>query len=365
MKNISYIIVFILLSLSTVFAQKVATHTLTNFNVNTLTNKLSFDIYSQRTGDTFIRVGLTSYLISFNSAVLNTPVISNVNPKYTTSSVTGDYDVMTVETSLGNKVNITIHYTGATSGTGDLLSTSGPMGELICTVTLNIAVQSVTTTVSWDTINSAMTDANILQPVTDNYSGSFDSPLPVELSSFNAKTIENSKVKLNWKTQTEIDNYGFDIERCVSGKESQWTKVGFIEGHGNSNSPKEYSFLDGNPTGGSKYLYRLKQVDNDGRFEYSAEVEVDVLPSQYSLSQNYPNPFNPTTKINFSLPEKSSVRIVLYNSIGEEVSEILNSEYEPGVYNVDLNASALSSGVYFYRIQTPNFSSVKKMILLR
>ncbi len=85
-----------------------------------------------------------------------------------------------------------------------------------------------------------------------------------------------------------------------------WNKVGFIEGHGNSNSPKQYSFVDEKVIGGSNFAYRLKQIDIDGSYEYSDVVEVKVIPTKFVLQQNYPNPFNPTTKINYSVPVKIS-----------------------------------------------------------
>ena len=100
-------------------------HTLTNFNVNTSTNKFSFDIYSQSTDVQSIRVGLTSYYINFNNTALSSPVLSNINPKYTIGSPTGDYNAMTVQIALG-KIAVSISFSGNGDGTGDVLSTSGP-----------------------------------------------------------------------------------------------------------------------------------------------------------------------------------------------------------------------------------------------
>jgi hypothetical protein len=239
MKSFYLIIFGVLISINVVFAQNwVAMHTLTNFVVNTSTNKFSFDIYSQRTGTSTVRVGFTNYLIFFNNTALNTPVMSNVNPKYTVGSPTGDYDTMTVQTSFGNEVNVTIHFTGFGEGIGDALSTTAPNGELICTVTLNISNQNLTAGVSWDLLNSAMQTPTI-QAITNNYQGSFNGLLPVELSAFNAKYDEKGKVDLNWVTKTEVQNYGFYVERSI--KEGEWKSITFIEGHGNSNSPKQYS----------------------------------------------------------------------------------------------------------------------------
>ena len=105
----------------------------------------------------------------------------------------------------------------------------------------------------------------------------YSGPLPVELTSFSATRI-GSKVKLNWKTATEVNNYGFDVERSVisNGERNlSWETIGFVNGNGNSNSPKNYSFEDKNVTEG-KYCYTIKQIDNDGQFEYSKTIEVNV-----------------------------------------------------------------------------------------
>lgn len=188
-------------------------------------------------------------------------------------------------------------------------------------------------------------------------------PLPVELSSFTAKMYDEDKVKLNWKTQTEVNNYGFDIERqAISG---EWEKVGFVNGNGNSNSPKEYSYVDNNLIGGSKFLYRLKQVDNDGQFTYTDAVEVEVVPNDYDLSQNYPNPFNPSTTIKFSVPKQTQLKINIYNMLGELIETISNGTYEAGYYTVSFNASNLPSGMYIYRIESSDFVQVRKMVLIK
>ena len=186
--------------------------------------------------------------------------------------------------------------------------------------------------------------------------------LPVELSSFTAN-INNNTVTLCWKTETEINNYGFDIERKTIN--SDWAKIGYIQGSGNSNAPKEYTYLDKSPIGGSKFEYRLKQIDNDGQFEYSDVIEVDVDPTEFELYQNYPNPFNPSTKIRYQLPNESKVVIKIYNILGAEVMELVNEQKEAGTYEVEFNAANLSSGTYIYKLNADNFVENKKMILLK
>jgi hypothetical protein len=93
--------------------------------------------------------------------------------------------------------------------------------------------------------------------------------------------------------------------------------------------------------------------------------ESEEIPTTYSLMQNYPNPFNSTTKIQYSLPEASNIKLSVYNSIGQEVMRLVNENQSAGKYIVDLNAQNLPSGVYFYRLQTSKFVDTKKMLLLK
>jgi len=207
----------------------------------------------------------------------------------------------------------------------------------------------------------AVTFVNQLELGTLGNPFSVASPLPVELTSFTAD-VTNNQVNLKWQTATEVNNYGFDIERKTS---DTWQKLGFVEGNGNSNSPKEYSYTDKSPIGGSKFQYRLKQIDNDGQFEYSEVVEVELVPTEFALYQNYPNPFNPVTTIRYQLPKESKVVIKIYNILGAEVMELLNEKKEAGVYEAEFNADNLSSGAYIYRIIVESFMDTKKMILLK
>jgi len=198
-------------------------------------------------------------------------------------------------------------------------------------------------------------------------------PVPVELISFTANVIEYTVI-LKWQTTTELNNYGFDVERKMQNASSEaqlWNKIGFVEGYGNSNSLKQYSFTDKNPVGGSVFQYRLKQIDTDGKFEYSDIVEVELIPNEFVLYQNYPNPFNPTTTIKYALPFESKVKIVLYNSLGERITELVNELQSVGYQEAAWNASNNASGVYIYTIETvptngtKTFTSVRKMMLIK
>jgi hypothetical protein len=240
--------------------------------------------------------------------------------------------------------------------------------------------------------------------------------LPVELTSFKANT-DNGIVILTWQTATEVNNYGFEIECAINlrGLEEKngnqnikglddengnqnlggFSTLGFVEGHGNSNSPKQYSYTD-KPTGGSKFQYRLKQIDIDGGFEYfpnafGIEVELE-FPTKYKLAQNYPNPFNPSTVIQYSIPtvisnrasserekslgdsspQKSGIRndnvnvtLKIYDILGCEVATLVNQKQNPGNYEVTFNAGNLVSGMYIYQLTAGDFREIKKLMLMK
>jgi len=192
-----------------------------------------------------------------------------------------------------------------------------------------------------------------------------DPEIPVELTSFTA-FVNDGIITLQWETATETNNQGFQIERSLSGAEG-WGVIGYVEGKGTTTEKQSYSYADYNPLPGNSF-YRLHQIDFDGSSEYSEPVKVESLsPVQYSLAQNYPNPFNPATTIKFSLPENSNVSLRVFNALGEEVANLINKEMEAGYHQVNFNTGAygLSSGIYFYRIESGSFVSVRKMILMK
>jgi hypothetical protein len=189
-------------------------------------------------------------------------------------------------------------------------------------------------------------------------------PLPVELSSFTA-VVNKRDINLAWKTETEINTALFILER--KDEDDEWKTISELKAAGNSNSTKEYSFIDRKLNSGS-YSYRLKMIDTDGSYKYSNSVESVIdLPMYYDLSQNYPNPFNPVTTINYQLPSDSKVLLELYSITGEKVATIIDEDQVAGYYNYQLsiNRFKLSSGVYLYKMSAGDFTSIKKMMVLK
>jgi len=208
---------------------------------------------------------------------------------------------------------------------------------------------------------------NQYQPSTGSFNwrtrvANIDYTVPVELVSFIANATRD-EVELSWRTATETNNQGFSIERMRAGE--SFEEIGYVAGFGTTTEPKSYSFIDSKLLEGS-YTYRLKQIDFDGSFEYSNEVNIDVeLPLEYALEQNYPNPFNPSTTINYSIPEDGFVKLAVYNLLGQEIATLVNSFQKADRYDVSFNASGLSSGVYVYKIEATNFSASKKLVLMK
>jgi subtilisin family serine protease len=193
------------------------------------------------------------------------------------------------------------------------------------------------------------------------------SMIPVELVSFTASAGENF-VTLNWATATEINNSGFSVER-KSTLDGRWVEIGFVPGFGTTSENKSYTFKD-ESLRKDVYSYRLKQVDFDGTFEYSNSVDVEILtPNNYNLAQNYPNPFNPSTIIEYTIREKSMVRLSIYSVLGELTATIVNQNLEAGFYSAEFDAAEFPSGTYLYQLTVTNdknsFISTKKMVLIK
>ena len=187
--------------------------------------------------------------------------------------------------------------------------------------------------------------------------------VPVELSSFSASYSE-SEIILQWETATELNNYGFEIER--SDDNITWQKIGFLNGNGSTTERHSYQFKDSDFIFNNTYYYRLKQIDFNGSSEFSQIIEINPsLVENFILEQNYPNPFNPETTIKFSLSDKENVSLKVFNSLGEEVRTIFSGTLEAGIHTYNFDATDLTSGVYVYVLKGDFNVQVKKMMLIK
>lgn len=152
------------------------------------------------------------------------------------------------------------------------------------------------------------------------------------------------------------DGYGVYVSSDNGGT---WVQ----KNEGFAGSPRVYGLcvLNNYIIAGTDYSsYRRETNQLSGIEQISAEV-----PANFNLSQNYPNPFNPVTNIQFNLPKAGNVKLVVYDALGREAVTLVNAKYNAGIYNVDFDAATLSSGVYFYRLQTDDYQNVKKMMIVK
>jgi len=300
------------------------------------------------------------------------PVPSLATPKIAvnTTATTQDGSIFTPNI-IGPDAWFTVSYTGndqfGYAGYNLSIDVSGFISVL--DITKLYIVKRSDLTGSWIALNTTSSGSTLTASGLTTFSDfgvggdSLQNPLPVELSSF-ISTVNGRNVSLDWSTASETNNSGFDIERSTGN--DQWTRIGNVSGNGTTGSPKSYSFTDRGLSSG-KYNYRLKQIDYNGNFhfyELSNEIQIGI-PEKFELSQNYPNPFNPATNINYNIPADSKVSIKIFDMSGKEVSILVNEYKSAGYYSVNFNASALSSGVYFYSITADNFTATKKMMLIK
>ena len=287
-----------------------------------------------------------------------TQLFISVSPTFAINPINTQHCVTATVVDQNNipQNNITIDWTlSGVNGPNSTTTQTNANGETqFCYVGANAGLDTITAT-----IRSTGASARAVKQ--------WESALPVELSSFTS-VVSGRDAILNWSTSEEINNSGFDIER--SSVAGEWTKVGFVAGNGTTNEAKNYSFTDRGLASGS-YNYRLKQIDFNGNYTYynlSSEVVIG-LPEKFDLAQNYPNPFNPSTKIGFALPLDGNVVLSVFDNSGRLVSKISEGFRTAGYYTMDFNASNLSSGIYFYKLEFngsgSEFTKTMKMTVLK
>ncbi|MBL7148763.1 MAG: chitobiase/beta-hexosaminidase C-terminal domain-containing protein, partial [Candidatus Cloacimonetes bacterium] len=277
--------------------------------------------------------------------------------------------------------NVTISYdvdiTGSVTGVNLAfdLSFSG-LTDLYQIHWLNGTSWEIPGNIVWNYVTSHVS-FNVALPALRNGSTEIilgqDNPLPVTLSSFSAVFYNGTPV-INWTTQSESNNCGWNIYRSASSNAGQSQQINFdlIPGTGTTSQPTEYSFIDEHETVVNQtYWYWLESVSGSGETETFGPVSLTIpleeentpiIPVQTKLWQNYPNPFNPTTFIKFDVKENEVALLTIFNIKGQI---ILSHEFEAGRYDYDWDAKDYGSGIYFYKLQSASYSQIKKMILVK
>lgn len=189
---------------------------------------------------------------------------------------------------------------------------------------------------------------------------------PVVLASFSASP-DAEGVALHWTTASEINCYGWLVERCQDHAAYQAISP-LIRGYGTTEEPRAYNFVDVSAQAGQTYTYRLKQIDIGGAVTYFSPITITAgvtLPGEISLKQNYPNPFNPETSIIYDLPAASAVSLTVFNAAGKLVAQLASGYQPAGQHSLTWNAEALPSGSYLCRLQAAGQIFTRSLVLLK
>jgi hypothetical protein len=341
-------------------------------------SEVTFDIYMLRLGDTGLWLGTSDFALTFSVENFTAPTLSivssglpssygkgrslNVNtiilnlntPSFDEEQSSFEANVLNISNVAPGTLIARMKLTGVTNHTGSLgLKWS------------YVTVTAFTPAEPWPQLNITGS-VSLLSPD--------ETPLPITLASFTGN-MGNGGVLLAWKTVSEVNNYGYTVQRKGTDDAAFADLDGaFVAGRGTTSEAQNYSYVDRSVTSAGAYAYRLKQVDLNGAVHYTQSVIVnvtltdvaEVAPKVFQLMQNYPNPFNPSTQVKFSVEGTEHAVVKVYNLIGEEVATLFNGVAEAGrYYIVSFDASRLASGMYIYRLKTDTKTDVKKMLLVK
>ena len=193
---------------------------------------------------------------------------------------------------------------------------------------------------------------------------SFVAYTPVELTSFNA-TVNGDAATLQWVTSSETNNAGFEVQ-ILPDSQDEYHALGFVEGHGTTTEVQNYSYTVPNLDPGT-HAFRLKQIDFDGAFEYSDEIEVTVaVPGTHLLTNAYPNPFNPQARFSLSVAQTQSVNVSVYDALGRRVLNLFDGVMAAGsAHPFALDGRGLATGLLLIRATGETFSAIQAVTLVR
>jgi len=220
-------------------------------------------------------------------------------------------------------------------------------------------------------------------PATDtkglpNSAGGTDQSLPVELSTFWAISGDR-QVTLEWSTESETENLGFNLYRSINSKPFSMINGQLIPGHGSTSERHEYSYIDYNVFNSATYNYKIEDVDYSGKTELHNIVisatptgkEKKTIADGFHVQPCFPNPFNPETTLRFEIGKAAIVHVQVYDLLGNSVTTLTNSTYQPGEYSLiwngrDAQNRSSASGIYLVHTQSSTgFSHTDKVIFIR
>lgn len=188
-------------------------------------------------------------------------------------------------------------------------------------------------------------------------------PWPVELTAFTAAQ-QGEAIALQWVTASETNNHGFHVQRLdAASSGADWETLDFVEGSGTTHDERQYLFFDWSLPHDGLYRYRLKQMDFDGRHSYSPEIAVEfrLRPGEFALRQNYPNPLSlaasAQTTVGYDVPERSSIRLVVRNILGQEVATLVDATMDAGSYAATWQPVGMPAGTYIVTLTAEAMTS--------
>ncbi|MBN1558870.1 T9SS type A sorting domain-containing protein [candidate division KSB1 bacterium] len=367
MKAFGYCLLVLALYCSPLWAATVDLH-IENDHVED--SSFLFDIFIQRTDDWGSEgLGHADWYLEYNATAFSgQPTLLNVHPAIKNSP--SAYQ-LTAKFNGGLLLVKLVYQSG-----GSMWQTALNLAERVCTIQLTIQDRQQHSGVVWDRLNTGLLNSDG-QPLTETYIGSGDIPLPVELSLFQGAFIDDH-VELFWRTETELNNLGFNIYRGIT-ENGLFEKLNssIIRGVGFSSTSCDYSFVDYRVQPDMIYYYKLEDVDMQGNKQKHGPIRIQttslspkVLIDDYQLEQNFPNPFNPLTTIQFSLKQQEFVNLSVYDLRGKLVNTLIAATLPAGHHSItwngtDLNQQLTSSGTYFYQLAIPGLTFRKKMALVR
>lgn len=198
-----------------------------------------------------------------------------------------------------------------------------------------------------------------------NYQGiklvASDAPILSRTPELNVQIL-SSYNQLEWQTPDNTNATDFIIEKSIAG--NGFYEIAYLSASGDIKGT--YSFIDASADKNEIVFYRVKQINKDGSFIYSAQVKVGMgIIEQFNLEQNYPNPFNPITSFELDLYEDTEIDIIIYNLGGQEMAVLHKGFLARGIHKFEFDAGHLPSGVYLYKVSSPVYSQTKKMLLTK
>lgn len=327
-----------------------------------------------------IDFGTSNVMIDFNDTSAGSGTVScEINPSspsgsgLPTSVMPVWWDISTTKTGTINSTSLTFQYTDAQLGSLDESSL--------------VVYTRETASDPWTTLSGTIdASANTITVLTDHFSewgiGEEDEALSVELSSFEARQIENG-IRLSWETESETVNKGFRLLRAIRSAKD-FVEIANFESHfelvgqGNKATLTSYDFTDSNVNLGETYFYKLIDVDFEGVETEHEAIEVklnigsenSVSKLEYQLLQNFPNPFNPSTKIGFTIERDNFVTLKIYNLKGQLIKTLVEKDLAKGLHQISWNGTdesgnSVASGNYIYEIVSGTFRQAKKMTYLK